>query len=97
MENNMDYKSLINNNDPNVWTAYLIERCLDTDEGVSEDVCDAMHKVAEAMPECPAQGYIQKMLYEANATDGFFYLKEDFDKLFGSEFMQNWSVKVDDQ
>ena len=96
----MDYKNLMNDNDSlkylsteRGWTAYLIERCLDSDTGVSEDSCNAMHKVAEAMPECPAREYIEKMLYMANATDGFFYLKDSFDKLFGSEFMKNWSVK----
>jgi len=91
-------KNLIKNNDPTIWTAYLIERSLDTDEGVSEKIYYAMYKVVKTMPEGFPREYIEYMLYWADATDGFFYLKSKFDTFFGSEFMteEDWKDFMDE-
>ena len=85
-----DYRELDITNDPNVWTAFLIERCLDDDNGVSERAFDAMNNLIEALPECESREYIERMICSTQATEGSFYLKDDFPFLFGKDFLSGW-------
>ncbi|MBC8522981.1 hypothetical protein H8D29_03540 [PVC group bacterium] len=86
-----DYEELNRTNDPNVWVAFMIERCLDTDEGVNEQAFDAMNNLIEALPISASRDYIERMICSTRATDGHFYLKDDFPFLFGKDFLDKWN------
>ncbi len=62
--------------------AKLVERLLDSESGISEEVFDLIHKMSIEMPDCLSKKYIRKMLHDADAMDGYFYLKDDYNFLF---------------
>ena len=72
-------------------TAFLIERLLDRDTGVNEEVFSTIFAISDSMVPCTARTYIKKMIIEADATDDQFYLKEDFPFLFGKSFHKGQS------
>tara|TARA_Y100000034_G_C6710931_1_gene314022 strand:- start:348 stop:629 length:282 start_codon:yes stop_codon:yes gene_type:complete len=89
----MTYQDNINMDTPNVWTAYEFERALDSDNGVNETAFEAMWKVHDEMGDTPTKEYIERMLNATRATDGSFYLKDNFPFLFGKDFLANWKSR----
>ena len=67
--------------DQNVFTAQLVERLLNSDEGVSEDIFYILLGLSLTMPNCESRDYIKSMLNDVDATDGHFYLT-DFEGMF---------------
>tara|TARA_Y100000310_G_scaffold11010_1_gene11648 strand:- start:915 stop:1217 length:303 start_codon:yes stop_codon:yes gene_type:complete len=89
----INYQCDIDSKNPSVWVAYEIERALDSDNGVSETAFEAMWKVHDEMEDTPTKDYIEKILNATRATDGAFYLKDNFPFLFGKDFLANWENK----